>query len=213
MNIIFKYVVLSTILASNIFPSSSLRSLMFPGWGERNEFNILSENNDFKDIEYIEKRSKAIMITEVAILISLLTSKELSQSYNNDYELLGTNNAGVDWSGKDALYAANVGNFDNFFDYNEDRLLNNQFDDQYNEGEGYEWDWQENNSNRLRYDKLRNKSEQLDSIREYMLASLIINRIISAFDVLSIKRNHGRLVTFDMDNNENNLKFNLNYPF
>jgi hypothetical protein len=153
------------------------------------------------------------MITEVAILISLFTSKELSQSYNNDYELLGTNNAGVDWSGKDALYAANVGNFDNFFDYNEDRLLNNQFDDQYNEGEGYEWDWQENNSNRLRYDRLRNKSEQLDSIGEYMLASLIINRIISAFDVLSIKRNHGRLVMFDIDNNENNLKFNLNYPF
>ena len=212
MNIIFKYVVLSTILASNIFPSSSLRSLMFPGWGERNEFNILSENNDFKDIEYIEKRSKAIMITEVAILISLLTSKELSQSYNNDYELLGTNNAGVDWSGKDALYAANVGNYDNIISYNDEMREYSQFDNQYLD-EGYEWDWQGSNSKRLKYDKRRNRSENLDSIREYMLASLIINRIISTFDVLSIKRNHGRLVTFDIENDQNNLEFNLNYPF
>ena len=56
MKIMLKYIILLTILVSNIFSSSSLRSLIFPGWGERNEFNILSENTEIKDIQYIEKR-------------------------------------------------------------------------------------------------------------------------------------------------------------
>ena len=32
---------------SNVYTSSTLRSMMFPGWGELNEFNILSEKSDF----------------------------------------------------------------------------------------------------------------------------------------------------------------------
>ena len=47
-------------------------------------------------------------------------------------------------------------------------------------------------------DKLRNRNGKLEKLSEYMVASLLINRIVSAFDVLSIKRNHGRMISFDV---------------
>ena len=200
-------------MLSSLFSSSSLRSMMFPGWGELNEFKILSESSDLENIKYIKKRSNSLMIIESALWVSFLTSNELSKSYKNDYELFGKNNAGVNWLGKTDLYAANVGNFNNFTEYNSYKLLTGQYNDIYPEDEGYEWDWQDENSKRLKYDRIRNKSEKTDKIKTYMVASLFINRIISTFDVLSIKRNHGRLVTFDVENNSSDLKFNLNYNF
>ena len=200
-------------MLSSIFASSSLRSMMFPGWGELYEFNILSKDGELENIEYIKKRSNTLMMLESALWISFLTSNELSGSYKNDYKLYGTNNAGVNWSGKTDLYAANVGNFMSFVEYNNYKFQTGQYNDVYSENEGYEWDWQGNNSKRLKYDRTRNKSETYDKIKTYMVASLFINRIISTFDVLSIKRNHGRLVTFDVENNSNDLKFNLNYNF
>ena len=203
----------SLIILSSIFASSSLRSMMFPGWGELYEFNILSKDGELENIEYIKKRSNTLMMLESALWISFLTSNELSGSYKNDYKLYGTNNAGVNWSGKTDLYAANVGNFMSFVEYNNYKFQTGQYNDVYSENEGYEWDWQGNNSKRLKYDRTRNKSETYDKIKTYMVASLFINRIISTFDVLSIKRNHGRLVTFDVENNSSDLKFNLNYNF
>ena len=198
---------------SSLFASSSLRSIMFPGWGELNEFKILSTNNNLEDIKYIKERSNTLMLIESSLWISFLGSNQLSQSYKNDYELLGKNDAGVDWSGKSDLYAANVGNFNNFEEYNSYKLLTGQYNDIYPENEGYEWSWGDNNSNRLKYDRTRNKSEKYDKIKTYMVASLFINRVVSTFDVLSIKRNHGRLVRFDVDNNGDDLNLNLNINF
>ena len=48
-----KNIIFIIIMLSNIFASSSLRSTIFPGWGEIYEFNILSEDVALKDIEYI----------------------------------------------------------------------------------------------------------------------------------------------------------------
>ena len=208
-----KYIYIILILSSSIFPSSSIKSLVFPGWGEMNEFKILSNIEQIEDIKYIKDRSNNIMFLESAIWIGLFTSNELNDSYRTDYRVYGANNANVDWSNKTDLYAANVGNFNNFTEYNEYKLLTGQYSDLYDENEGYEWDWQDDNAKRLKYDKIRNKSEKSDKIKTYMLASLFINRVVSTFDVLSIKRNHGRLISFDVDNNSNNFKLNFNYTF
>ena len=147
----YKNILIILLVFSNVHTSSTLRSMMFPGWGELNEFNILSKKSDFenKNIEYIKNRSNSLMILESALWISFLTSNELSKSYKNDYKLLGKNNANVDWDGKTDLYAANVGNFNNFVEYNNYKLLTGQYSDIYPENQGFEWDWQGVDSNRL----------------------------------------------------------------
>jgi len=194
------------------FSSSMFKSVIFPGWGELNEYNILSEDNNPENIEYIKDRARYIMLQESSLWVGFYAFQNLATSYKNDYRLLGEANAGVNWDGKNDLFAANVGNFNNLEEYNAYKLLTGQYDDTYLE-DGYDWDWQDNNDNRLKYDRTRNKSEKYDKIKTYLTAGLIINRVISSFDVLSIMKEHDRIISFDIEEDSSNLKLNLNYHF
>ena len=194
------------------FSSSMLKSVVFPGWGELNEYNVLSKDNNPENVKYIKDRARYIMLQESSLWIGFYAFQNLAVSYKNDYRLLGESNAGVSWDGKNDLFAANVGNFNNLEEYNAYKLLTGQYDDAYLE-DGYDWDWQDNNDNRLKYDRTRNKSEKYDKIKTYLTAGLIINRVISTFDVLSIMKEHGRIISFDIEEDYSNLKLNLNYHF
>tara|TARA_B100000902_G_scaffold349413_1_gene357959 strand:- start:259 stop:894 length:636 start_codon:yes stop_codon:yes gene_type:complete len=194
------------------FSSSMLKSVVFPGWGELNEYNVLSKDNNLESVKYIKDRARYIMLQESSLWIGFYAFQNLAVSYKNDYRLLGESNAGVSWDGKNDLFAANVGNFNNLEEYNAYKLLTGQYDDAYLE-DGYDWDWQDNNDNRLKYDRTRNKSEKYDKIKTYLTAGLIINRVISTFDVLSIMKEHGRIISFDIEEDYSNLKLNLNYHF
>ena len=194
------------------FSSSMLKSVVFPGWGELNEYNVLSKDNNLENVKYIKDRARYIMLQESSLWIGFYAFQNLATSYKNDYRILGESNAGVSWDGKNDLFAANVGNFNNLEEYNAYKLLTGQYDDAYLE-DGYDWDWQDNNDNRLKYDRTRNKSEKYDKIKTYLTAGLIINRVISTFDVLSIMKEHGRIISFDIEEDYSNLKLNLNYHF
>ena len=194
------------------FSSSMLKSVIFPGWGELNEYNVLSKDNNLENVKYIKDRARYIMLQESSLWIGFYAFQNLATSYKNDYRILGESNAGVSWDGKNDLFAANVGNFNNLEEYNAYKLLTGQYDDAYLE-DGYDWDWQDNNDNRLKYDRTRNKSEKYDKIKTYLTAGLIINRVISTFDVLSIMKEHGRIISFDIEEDYSNLKLNLNYHF
>ena len=211
MKKIINYIILFIFITVG-FSSSMLKSMIFPGWGELNEYKILSIDNSYENVKYIKERSKYIMLQESSLWIGFFVFQNLSKTYKNDYRLLGEMNAGINWNGKDDLFAANVGIFDNLIEYNHYKLKTGQYDDQYLE-EGYNWDWQNNNDNISKYERVRNKSEKYDKFKTYLAAGLIINRVVSAFDVLSIMKNHGRIISFDIEEDPNTFKFNLNYHF
>ena len=207
----FKIILLVIFLAFG-FSSSMLKSVVFPGWGELSEYNALSKDNNLENIKYIKDRARYIMFQESSLWVGLYAFQDLAKSYKNDYRLLGETNAGVNWNGKNDLFAANVGNFNNLEEFNAYKLLTGQYDDAYLE-DGYDWDWQNNNDNRLKYDRTRNKSEKYNKIKTYLTAGLIINRVISSFDVLSIMKEHNRIISFDVEEDSSNLKLKLNYHF
>ena len=207
----FKIIILFIYLTFGL-SSSIIKSAILPGWGELNEYSILSEDNNLENIEYIKDRAKYIILQESSLWIGFYAFQDLAKSYKNDYRLLGETNAGVNWSGKNELFAANVGNFNNLEEYNAYKLLTGQYDDAYLE-DGYDWDWQNNNDNRLKYDRTRNRSEKYDKLKTYLTAGLIINRVISSFDVFSIMKEHNRIISFDIEEDSSNLKLNLNYHF
>ena len=206
-----KFIYVSIFLTIGL-SSPVLKSLVLPGWGEFSEYSALYKENDIENIAYIKERARYIIFQETALWIGFNIFKDLNKSYENDYQLLGTTNAGVNWTGKNDLYAANVGNFNNLEEYNAYKLLTGQYDDVYLE-QGFHWNWQNNNDNRLKYDRTRNKSEKYDKLRTYLAAGLIINRVISSFDVLSIMKQHNRIISFDLEEDSTNLKLNLNYHF
>ena len=210
-----KNIIISILIFSNLFGSSFVKSMFFPGWGEKNEYQVLSKSFDEEKISYINKRSNAIIITEAAIWLGLFLSNDFSKSYRKNYQNYGARYAEVDWSGKSDLYAAHVGNYKSSDTYNATMCeIHLSYCNEYLYLDPKDqWDWGENKDLRLRYDDMRNKSEQLDKLSLLMVGALVINRIVSTFDVLIIKRNHGRGFKVDSYNNASEVGLKLNYKF
>jgi len=195
--------------------SSVVKSMFVPGWGEMNEYNILSKKNDISTIEYIKKRSNNLLIAESIVWLGFIFSNDFSKSYKSDYENYGTLHAGVNWFNKSDLFAAHVGNYNSTSEYNDlIRMLSGSSEDTYNiEDPSNLWDWQNNSSLRRQYDSMRNKSEQLDELKTLMIATLAINRIASVFNVMAISRKHGGSFSFDTYEESDEAGFKLNYNF
>ena len=57
-----KHIIILILISSNLFSSSVVKSLFLPGWGEKNEFRVLSETYDS------EREVVVVSVCEVTIL-------------------------------------------------------------------------------------------------------------------------------------------------
>ena len=190
------YVILVAILicTSQIYPSEFWKSLIMPGWGEK------SLNNNHK--------GNIHLLSEFTLIVGVFFSDKQYSTYRNDYRIYGTEYANVNWYGKSDLYAAHVGNYDSMQQFNGEQFSSSsQYD-----GQGYNWDWQGNDILRNRYDTFRNKSELYNEAKGFFIAGMLLNRIISFINVLSIEKEN----KIDSDfyyGSDGNMNFKINYKF
>ena len=205
MKKIFKNIIILSIIFSLLPASSIVKSIIMPGWGEMSEYKIHNK-------EYIRKRANLMFLIETGIIMSYFSTKSLSNAHEDDYENYGSAYAGVDWDGKDDIYAINVGKFNSLEIYNEYKISRYKIDEVYPINEGYEWNWN-SNSKRVEFSQMRKKSERLDDLATLMIAGILINRIASFFDVINIKKKEGSMYSFNIDNDSKNtdLVFNLHF--
>ncbi|HWP81259.1 MAG TPA: hypothetical protein VNN76_01240 [Bacteroidota bacterium] len=88
--------------------------------------------------------------------------------------------AGVDLRGKDEQFETNVGNFMNVHEYNQARLRDRQYNRLYDPNSSYAWQW-DSDASRMRFRDLRIRSDQLFQNGRFVIAAMVVNRIISAF--------------------------------
>ena len=205
MEIKVKYLIFIICCGSILCSSTILRSMALPGWGEAKEYKIHSK-------EYIKKRSNTFMLVECAVLLSYITTNTLSDSYTDDYENYGVMHAGINWSGKNDIYAINVGKHDSMTDFNLYKIEQGREDETYPSNQGYDWSW---NSSAIRkdYANVRNKSEQMNDLAVFMIAGMLINRAASVFDIISIKKNEGSFLSFNIDADKENTNLSFSYNF
>ena len=186
---------------------SMIKSMILPGWGEYDEYKRYQK-------DYILQRSRLFNYIEGAIVFSYLISNDLSDSYEDDYRTYASINADVDWSGKNNAFAINVGKFNDTDAYN--TYCNSptgNCDTQYDaNNNSYWWQWDDEN-NRYKYSDIRNDSEELKDLATFMIAGLLINRLASVFDVISIMKKEEDLFSFDIkrDTKNTNLIFSYNF--
>ena len=187
---------------------SILKSMVFPGWGELGEYNKYKK-------DYILKRSKILSFIECALLYGFFTSNSLSESYEDDYRSYAAIHAGVDWTRKSNAFAIQVGKYTSTDGYNNftNSPAGNSFE-QYsiNPEDGYWWEWDDNNK-KDKYSSLREDSETMRDIRTFMIAGLLINRFVSFFDIIAIKKREENLFSFNLENSNNNANVSLNFNF
>jgi len=152
-------------------------------------------------------------------LFSFLVSNKLSSSHQDDYETYASINAGVDWTGKNNDFAIQVGT------YNDRDAYNNYCTDPIHNCEPYSliddslnWSWPideqtDESKEMLIYARQRRDSEKLGDIAVLMGAGMLINRLVSVFDVLSIKKNEGDFFSFNIEKDKNKTNLNLSISF
>ena len=152
------------------------------------------------------------LLSELVLVNIVLFSGKQYSTYRNDYRIYGTDHANVNWYGKSDLYAAHVGNYDSMQEFNNQQLLNFGPTAFTYIGEGYNWDWQDDDISRNRYDTWRNKSELYNEAKGFLVAGMLLNRIISVINVLSIEK--GSKIDSDFYyQSDGNMNFEINYKF
>ena len=212
--ILLRLVMFSFLLSSEINneeyinPSSSIfKSIVFPGWGELDEYNKHKK-------DYILRRSRVLNFIEGALICSFFASNSLSDSYKDDYYTYGSMHAGVNWADKNNAFAIHVGKYENTDAYNNyvNSIGNSQAQYSIDPENGYWWEWNDNNK-KNRYSNLREDSQNMNDIKTLMIAGLLINRFVSFFDVIAIKKREENLFSFNVKNSKTSTSLSLNFNF
>ena len=181
---------------SQLLYGSAWKSFAVPGWGEKSKG--------------YDKRGNIFLISELVLWSALIYSEDMSSSYEQDYINHARYHADIELNGRDDVFAANVGNFNSLYDYNQDKATYGLYDDIYEDIPENQWDWS-SRSERLRYDTWRNKSKNFDELEGFMIAGLLVNRIVSLIDMLILNRKE-KLDT-DFSTGPNSTNFKISYKF
>lgn len=149
-------------------------SLAIPGLGEYylNRFDV----------------GKYFTIAEGGLWLSLYGFDYYGKFQRNNYINFAKVNGGVNSTGKDENYWAVVGNYMNVYDYNNEKLLNRQFNSVYDENTHF-WFWN-SNEERKTYRNLWLSSERAFNNKQFPISLIIINHLVSAINAALIAKNY-----------------------
>ena len=181
--------------------SHAFKSLLLPGLGEYS----LNENN----------RSKNFFITEACLWLSFFGSYYGHQSYTDNYMLFGSHHADID------LYNINDNDLSILIvymsQYDNMEIFNETMDRQrssfsYSDESTYGWDW-DSDENREKFNDLRIRSANLKKINNFTISALLINRLVSFFDVIYLSNKKYKLNSSIIPTPDNGLVLNCNINF
>ena len=155
-----------------IYANPYLKSMSIPGWGQYS----LNE----------KKRSQIFFSSDISLLISYIGAKSAAKWYEQDYQAYAALYAQVDMSNKNSQFAYDIGKYNNIDAFNQENGRMRS-ESQYEYGKGYDWHWS-SDSQRIEYESIRKKSMLFNKTTKFLIAGLIVNRLISVIDVLYLKR-------------------------
>ncbi len=148
-------------------------------------------------------RAKFFMGTEFLLWAGFIGSHLYSNVLQNNYQSYAAIHAGVATSDKDDQYWIDIGSAENIYNFNEQTLRNRDIQSYYPETGSNYWQW-DSADNRRYYNSLRVKEHDWERRATFMVGTLILNRVISAIDVVRIISKEKKM----HENRMTNLSFN-----
>lgn len=130
---------------------------------------------------------------DVACWLGFITLNVYGNSVNDDAISFSTQHAQVNTTNKDDDYYANVGNYNNIYDYNNAQLTYGAYSMIYNVDQYY-WNW-DNVNNRNTFESQRKSSERILNSRIIFGSLLIANRIMAGISSYIIAKNGNKKPT------------------
>ncbi|RKY52740.1 MAG: hypothetical protein DRP89_07185, partial [Candidatus Neomarinimicrobiota bacterium] len=151
-----------------------LKSIILPGWGEHS-------------LDY-HRRGYGFNSSELIFWITYAAFQFHAGSMNDNMRAYAAQHAGVNPANKDDYYFKDIGNYMNIYEYNEQKLRYRQNSALYPDTDEYFWAWDSEQS-RKEFDKIRIKGSVALRNASFTVAGLVVNRIISIFDIIALTRN------------------------
>ncbi|MCK5571972.1 MAG: hypothetical protein KAJ12_04395 [Bacteroidetes bacterium] len=146
---------------------AAVYSLLLPGMGELYAGNYSS--------------GKYFTIADGVLWLTFIAFELHGNALRDDARAYSAARAGVITAGKDDQFFVDVGNFMNIDDYNQKQLRDREPDRLYDPALGYAWNWS-SNTDRLLYRDQRVASENMYNNQKFVIAALIVNRVVSAIN-------------------------------
>lgn len=156
-------------------------SLLLPGMGELYAGSYNS--------------GKYFTIAEGAIWLTYAGMATYGHIKENNYKAYAQTYAGVNNSGKDEDYYANVGNYTSIEQFNREKGLEGNFSDMYDLEKDY-WNWTAEDQRRD-YRGLWTSSENAYNNMQFAIGALVLNRIISAINAARLVSRYNK--SLDME--------------
>ena len=128
--------------------------------------------------------------TELSLWLGRWGMQSYAHIVRKDYQAFAALHAGVNTTGKDEQFWIDVGHANSVEQFNQDRLLARDLQGMYPDDPFYYWAW-DSEHNRLEYRRLRLKEHNWRQRAQLVIGGMILNRLLSAIDVLRIiRKNH-----------------------
>jgi hypothetical protein len=163
-----------------------LYSLLLPGMGELYADSYSS--------------GKYFTIAEGVLWGTYIGMSVYANNQEDNYKAYATTKASVNIDGKDDDYFATIGQYQNIENYNDQKALERNFDQMYDE-ETFFWKWQ-STEDRRSYRSMWSASEQTYNDLRFVVGAMILNRVVSAI-------NAARLISAYNSNLEEELSWNV----
>jgi len=146
---------------------AAVYSLLLPGMGELYAGSYSS--------------GKYFTIADGVLWLTFIAFELHGNALRDDARAYSAARAGVITTGKDDQFFVDVGNFMNIDDYNQKQLRDREPDRLYDPALGYAWKWS-SNTDRLVYRDQRVASDNMYNNQKFVIAGLIVNRVVSAIN-------------------------------
>ncbi len=154
-----------------------LYSLLLPGMGELYA-------GDFGSGRYS-------LIAEATLWLTYASFQQYGSWYQSDARQFAAVHAGASLTGKNDQFFVNMGNFDNVYDYNEQKLRERDLADVYDPAAGYFWSW-DTEADQQRFRSLRVSSDKIFNNSEFVIGAVVLNHLISAINAARLVRHYNK---------------------
>ena len=147
---------------------------------------------------------KYFTIADGVLWGTLIGMSAYSNWQEDNYKSYAATRAGVIHDNKDEDYYANIGDYTSVYTYNDQKALERNFDEMYDEEANF-WKWNSTDERRT-YRDMWNSSETANNNIRFVVGGLILNRIVSAI-------NTARLVSSYNSRLEEEVSWNFSLGF
>jgi len=152
-------------------------SLLLPGMGEWYA-------DDFASGRYS-------LVAEATLWLTYVSFQQYGTWYQSDARQYASSHAGASQAGKNDQFFVNMGNFDNMYDYNDQKLRERDLADVYDPAAGYSWNW-DTDADRQHFRAMRVSSDKIFNNSKFVIGAVILNHIISAVNAARLVRQYNK---------------------